>query len=278
MSRLPLILQLALGAVAVYAVWCLLLYALQGQLIFPRAPVDPSARPPTDAEVWHLATSQGPVEAWYFAPFGDAIGPAPAVLMAHGNAELIDTFPEEFRRFRDLGMAVLQVEYPGYGRSPGQPSQATITEALTAAYDQLAARPEVDDSRIVLFGRSLGGGAVCALTRQRPAAALILLSTFQSLRAMAARFLAPPFLLRHPFDNLSAVRAFSGPVLVLHSHEDPLIPHHHAVALSRAAPNGTLRTLGDCGHADCPQDWDRFWAEVSAFLGGAGIVACGRGI
>jgi len=273
MSRLPPILQLALSAVALYAVWCLLLYALQGRLIFPRASVDPSARPPVDAEVWHLTTSQGPVEAWYFTPFGDAVGPAPAVLVAHGNAELIDTFPQEFRRFRELGMAVLQVEYPGYGRSPGQPSQVTITEALTAAYDRLAARPDVDAGRIVLFGRSLGGGAVCALSRQRPAAALILLSTFQSLSAMSARFLAPPFLLRHPFDNLAAVRAFPGPVLLLHSDEDPLIPHHHAVTLSHDAPNGTLCTLENCGHADCPQDWGRFWAEVSAFLGGAGMVA-----
>ncbi|MFC1526781.1 alpha/beta hydrolase [Candidatus Latescibacterota bacterium] len=266
MSRLPLILQLALGAVVVYAAWCALLYALQDRLVFPRAPADPAAQPPDGAEVWHLATSQGPVEAWYFAPSGHRASPAPAVLIAHGNAELIDTFPEEFRRFRDLGMAVLQIEYPGYGRSPGQPSQTAIAETSTAAYDRLVARPDVDGDRIILFGRSLGGGTVCDLSRQRPAAALILLSTFQSLGAMTARYLAPPFLVRHPFDNLAAVSAFPGPVLILHSDRDPLIPYRHAVALSHAARHGILRTLDDCGHADCPQDWDGFWHDVTAFL------------
>ena len=276
MSRLPLILQLTLGVLALYAVWCAVLYALQERLIFPCPAADPAARPPAGAEVWQVATSQGPVEAWYFAPAAPAAGPAPAVLVAHGNAELIDTFPGEFRRFREEGMAVLQVEYPGYGRSPGRPSQAAIVEALTAAYDRLVARADVDAGRIVLFGRSLGGGAVCALSRQRPAAALILLSTFRSLRAMTSRYLAPAFLLRHPFDNEAAVRAFPGPVLVLHSGADPLISHDHAVALWRAAPRGELRTLEGCGHADCPQDWDAFWREVAAYLEAAGVVVGGE--
>ncbi|MFH1571971.1 MAG: alpha/beta hydrolase [Gemmatimonadota bacterium] len=279
MTRLSLALELAAAALFLYAAWCLLLYLVQERLIFPGAPVDPAVHPPADAEVWSLPTSQGPVEAWYFPPeavagaSAGAPGRVAAVLIAHGNAELIDTFPEPFRGFRDLGMAVVQVEYPGYGRSAGRPSQVAITETLVLAYDRLAARPEVDGRRIVLFGRSLGGGAVCALSRQRPAAALVLLSAFQSLGAMAARYRAPAFLLRHPFDNRAAVSAFAGPVLVLHSRGDPVIPHDHAVALAAAAPHAALRTLEGCGHADCPADWATFWREVAAFLRGAGLLA-----
>lgn len=277
MSRLPLILQLALGAIALNAIWCLLLYALQERLIFPRPPYDAVARPPADAEIWHLDAPGGPVEAWFFGPPSGSDAPSPdasspAALIAHGNAELIDTFPEEFRRFRDLGMAVLMVEYPGYGRSAGRPSQSSIAEALGLAYDRLVARPDIDASRVVLFGRSLGGGAVCALAQRRSAAGLILLSTFRSLEAMTRRYMAPVFLLRHPFDNVSALRAYPGPVLILHSGQDRLIPYDHAVALRRAAPNGTLVTLADCGHADCPRDWDEFWKEVAAFLRDAGIA------
>ena len=79
------------------------------------------------------------------------------------NGELIDFWPHELKKLNRLGIGVLLVEYPGYGRSNGSPSQKNITEAFTGAYDMLVTRPDVDPSRIVLFGRSLGGGAVCIL-------------------------------------------------------------------------------------------------------------------
>ena len=146
--------------------------------------------------------------------------PAPAFIFAHGNGELIDYWPDELRPVAALGAGLLLVEYPGYGRSEGAPTQERILEVFTRAYDRLAARPEVDPGRIVLIGRSMGGGAVCDLALKRPSAALVLLSTFTSLRTYAVRYLAPGFLIRDPFDNLAAVRQYPGPVLVVHGRED----------------------------------------------------------
>jgi len=103
--------------------------------------------------------------------------------LAHGNGELIDFWPNELNRFTNLGIGVLLVEYPGYGRSTGPQSQSSITEAFVTAYDTLCARADVEASKIILVGRSLGGGAVCALAAKRPAAALILMSTFTSARS-----------------------------------------------------------------------------------------------
>ena len=74
---------------------------------------------------------------------------------------------------------------PGYGRSAGSPSEKSITEAFLAAYDAITTRDDVDPSQVILFGRSLGGGAVCALSKYRPIKALILMSTFTSVRSMA---------------------------------------------------------------------------------------------
>ena len=101
---------------------------------------------------------------------------------------------------------------------------ASPSETFTRAYDKLAARPDVDPARIVFFGRSLGGGAVCDLAAKRPAAALILMSCFTSVRSFAIRYLAPSFLIRDPFDNLAVVRDFSGPVLVIHGDADTIVP------------------------------------------------------
>ena len=80
------------------------------------------------------------------------------VIFAHGNGELIDYWPDELKKFNDFGLGVLLVEYPGYGRSDGTPTQKSISEAFEAAYDMLVSRPDVDAERIILFGRSVGGG------------------------------------------------------------------------------------------------------------------------
>jgi fermentation-respiration switch protein FrsA (DUF1100 family) len=260
------------SAVLIYAAYCLLLFLAQRQVIFPRYMI-PSPEPPalkaTRIEPWWLETSFGKVEAWYLPPVA-AQRPAPAVIFGHGNGELIDYWPNELARFSEMGIGLLLVEYPGYGRSAGSPSQESISETFSRAYDKLAARPDVDPARIVFFGRSLGGGAVCDLAAKRPAAALILMSCFTSVRSFAIRYLAPSFLIRDPFDNLAVVRDYSGPVLVIHGRSDEIIPFGHGKALHEAARNGKMIAY-DAGHNDCPPDWAVFWRDVGDFLKANGI-------
>jgi fermentation-respiration switch protein FrsA (DUF1100 family) len=260
------------SAVLIYAAYCLLLFMAQRQVIFPRYMI-PSPELPalkaTRIEPWWLETSFGKVEAWYLPPVA-AQRPAPAVIFGHGNGELIDYWPNELARFSEMGIGLLLVEYPGYGRSAGSPSQESISETFSRAYDKLAARPDVDPARIVFFGRSLGGGAVCDLAAKRPAAALILMSCFTSVRSFAIRYLAPSFLIRDPFDNLAVVRDYSGPVLVIHGRIDEIIPFGHGKALHEAARNGKMIAY-DAGHNDCPPDWAVFWRDVGDFLKANGI-------
>lgn len=243
-------------------------------MLFPRYQIEtPSGMGmniPGLEKMW-LPTSYGKVEAWFLPPAPDQVTEsAPAVIFAHGNAELIDFWPQELDKFTSLGMGLLLVEYPGYGRSDGTPSQESITEAFLTAYDTLISRKDVDPSRIVLFGRSLGGGAVCALAVRRPSAALILMSAFTSVKSFTSRFLAPGFLVRDPFDNLASVKSYPGPVLVIHGRHDNLIPYKHGVALYRAAQRGEMITY-DSHHNDCPPSWDTFWRDVESFLRKAGI-------
>jgi len=263
------------GCIIAYVAYCCILFLFQRRIVFPRdligVPPKPSLNIPGLEQMW-LHTSQGKVEAWFLpAATGREGDPAPAVIFAHGNAELIDFWPLELKGFTSLGVGLLLVEYPGYGRSEGTPSQNSIKEAFLAGYDALVARSDVDPSRIVLFGRSLGGGAACALAAERPSAALILMSTFTSIRSFSRRFLMPDFLVRDPFDNLAVVRAYGGPVLVIHGRHDSLIPYKQGLALYRAAKHGEVLTY-DCEHNDCPGDWKRFWEDMALFLGSSGII------
>jgi uncharacterized protein len=256
----------ALVAVSLLAAYWTLLFFAQRSVLFPRPLLGGAPLRPAYAEQIWLDTSFGRVEAWYLPPIG-ATGPSPLLLFTHGNGELIDYWPDEFEEPRRWGIGVLLVEYAGYGRSAGLPSQQSITEGMLAAYDWAHQHPDVEPSRIIPYGRSLGGAAAAVLSAERPVPALICESAFSSVTAFAARFGAPAFLVRDKFDSVSAIRSFAGPILILHGDRDDIVPPHHANALAAAARNATLRFM-PCGHNDCP----RPWIEVRRFLSQHGLV------
>jgi fermentation-respiration switch protein FrsA (DUF1100 family) len=259
---------LGLAAALVAGYWCLL-YLTQRSLLFPASIVAGAPGRPADAVQLWLPGEAGRTEAWFLPPTTPAVPNAPIslILFAHGNAELIDFWPPEFEEPRHWGVAVLLVEYPGYGRSPGHPSERTITQAMLAAYAWALSHPGVNPGGIVAYGRSVGGGAACQLAAHRPVAALILESAFTSLRPFARGRGAPAFLVRDPFDNLAVVRGYGGPLLLLHGSHDDIIPASHSQALAAAAPRAELHLLA-CGHNDCP----RPWPLIHAFLERHGLL------
>ena len=116
----------------------------------------------------------------------------------------------------------------------------------------------------------LKGGKVNILIKLT-ISALILKSTFISIRSMASTFFVPGFLAKDPFDNLTVVKSYSKPVLIIHGKYDEIIPYSHGVALYKAAKNGKMITY-DCGHNDCPPNWEVFWRDIELFLKSAGII------
>jgi fermentation-respiration switch protein FrsA (DUF1100 family) len=274
-GSVAMIVKTALWVLVLYSAYIGFIFLMQRQIMFPRGmipdPAPEAGKVPGREQIW-LDTSSGRVEAWYLPPTALRQRPGPAVMFAHGNGELIDFWPDEMAPFRRMGIGVLLVEYPGYGRSEGSPSQRSITEAFVAAYDRLKQRPEIDPDRIVLFGRSLGGGAVCALAKTRPSAALILMSTFINVHAFAKNFLVPSFLVRDPFDNLAVVKTYPKSILFIHGKQDDVIPYRHGLTLYRAAPHAKLLSY-DCGHNDCLPGLGTFWRDVETFLREAGILS-----
>jgi hypothetical protein len=259
---------------AIYIGYCFVLFMLQRAMIFPRymiPEVDGAGPAVSGLEIIHLPLPFGKVDAWYLPPAESrSQSPNAVVIFAHGNAERIDFCLQELMPFTRWGIGVLLVEFPGYGRSEGRPSQKTITQTFTLAYDTITRRPDVDPNRVILYGRSIGGGAVCTLLNERPAAALILTSTFTSVRSFAGRYLIPAFLVRDPFDNLAAIRDYRGPVLIFHGKRDEVIPFSHGEALYRNSNHARFITY-DCGHNDCPPDASHFWDEIKSFLESAGL-------
>ena len=260
---------LASRAVFAYLLYSVMIFGIQRSILFPRqaVPQIPPGREPAGLQRLSVAVPEGRVEAW-FLPAGAATNQAkrPAVVYAHGNAERIELWPEMLEPYRRMGISVLLPEYRGYGNSAGSPSEEAITSDFVAFYDDLILRPEIDPARIVFHGRSLGGGVVCSLARQRPCAAMILESTFTSVRDMARKYLVPGFFVLDPFDNLEVVRTSKAPLLIAHGRQDPLIPFKHAEKLLAAAGSRAKLIAYDAGHNDFPPNPTIYFREIESFL------------
>ena len=271
MPILPLLKLFALAGIA-YALYGVLVFALQRRLIYPGRAIRVTGPPPVGVVPITIVTATGRGVAWFMPPLQRSRGERrPVVICFHGNGEVIDFLPEQFEGFVRLGMGVLLVEYPGFGRSTGNPTEESITEAAVAAYDAVLQREEVDPERVVVFGRSLGGGAACALAARRPSRALILQSAFTSTRPFARNFLAPGFLLRDVFDNAAVVAGYRQPLLLVHGSSDTIVPVGHSRLLQRLAPNARLVEF-PCGHNDFPPDWREFYRVVTVFLQETGVL------
>lgn len=261
MSRLA---WLALASAGVIGAYLAVLFLVQRSLLFPipaYVPEDPGDR----AEIVPIKGFDTEASALFLAP-RTTVERAPLMIFMHGNGELADDWIESFEVPRAWGMAALLVEYPGYGRAPGSPSEKSITEAVRAAYDWAAADPRIDPDRIVAYGRSLGGGVAARLAVDRKVAALILESAFTSVADFAARFLAPAFLIRDPFDTRKTLASYRGPLLLIHGRLDTIVPIEHGRELAALVPGARFHEL-DCGHNDCP----RQWGTIELFLRGAGV-------
>lgn len=221
--------------------------------------------PPNIERLWLNVDDATRVEAWLVKPQRPTVGPNPAVIFFHGNAETIDDSVGHAEIYTKLGYAVLLPEYRGYGRSGGSPSQAAIRSDMGRFYDLLHARSDIDPSRIIYHGRSLGGGVACDLARSRPPAGMILESTFTSVASFCWGFGVPPFLCRNPFHSDDVVQALDRPLLIVHGAEDNIVPVSHGRTLRDLARHGTYLEMAG-RHNDFPQDWFRYEREIGAFV------------
>ena len=128
--------------------------------MFPRSLIPApsvSAQNIPGLEIIWLETEFGKVESWLLSPASATPSqPAPAVIFAHGNGELIDYWPAELKAFIQLGMALLLVEYPGYGRSAGAPSQKSIMEKIKFLIENEDSKKPLSDAKIVNLLKARG--------------------------------------------------------------------------------------------------------------------------
>jgi alpha-beta hydrolase superfamily lysophospholipase len=154
------------------------------------------------------------------------------LLVSHGNAEDLGDDREWLQDLRRAGFSVFAFDYEGYGTSEGKPTEQALYDDEFAAYDYLALNLATPPDRILIYGRSIGGGPAIHLAARRPAAGLILQSAFVSAFRVLTRV---PLLFFDKFPNSREIRHVHCPVLVMHGTADSVIAPWHGDELFRRA-------------------------------------------
>jgi uncharacterized protein len=252
MSRLLII---AAGSVAVVAAVLTLIWTMQRRLMyFPTGDVPTAGEIGlSDVEPVTFETADGlGLNGWFVA----ASGPSPriTVLVFNGNAGNRAHRAPLAAALQRHGLQVLLVDYRGYGGNPGTPTENGLAADSRAAHAYLAGRPDVDASRIVYFGESLGTAVAIDLAVEHPPAALVLRSPFTSLTDVGRYhypFLPVRLLLRDRFAAIEQIRRIRVPLLVIAGGRDRIVPIENTRRLYDAsvAPK-TLLVLPNADHND----------------------------
>jgi fermentation-respiration switch protein FrsA (DUF1100 family) len=222
-----------------YAALVLFVYVFQSRLLyFPQVGREVSITPQriglTFEDVWLKSAPDVDIHGWY-VPHPNAKG---TVLFFHGNAGSIALRLDWLRMFHDLGYAVLIIDYRGYGRSAGSPTEGGTYEDATAAWTYLTQVRGTAPRDIVIVGESLGGAVAAELAARTTPRAVILQSTFTSIPTLAGeiyRFLPVRWISRHEYDTRARIQRISAPILIAHSPGDEIIPYRHGRELFERA-------------------------------------------
>lgn len=254
---------LVVGAVLLIGVPATMYLVQDSLLFYPQPLVGP---PPVARPVEKLAFEREPdvtVRGWLVKA---ADTRAPLVIYYGGNAEELSW---QMAEPWPAGWSLALVNYRGYGESGGNPSEAALFGDALAVFDALVQRPDVDASRVVVVGRSLGSGVATYLAAERPVAAVVLISPYDSMTAVARRhypWLPVGMLLKHPFESASRAPGIRAPLLAIAGGRDGIVPPAHSRRLVEAwgGPK-RLVEIGGAGHNDlfgAPQ----FWPAIDGFL------------
>jgi len=197
------------------------------------------------------------------------------IIVFHGNAGNISHRLEKIAILNQIGLNVFIIDYRGYGKSKGRPSEDGLYKDGRAAYDYLLTRNDIDKNKVISFGSSLGGAVAIDLASKRDVVCLVADSSFTSAREMGKRFYPyiPEFLFRTKFDSINKVKTIKSPKIFIHSINDEIVPFEFGQKLykSAAEPKEFLKIIG--GHnTGFSESRDLIVEKLKSYLQGLGLI------
>jgi fermentation-respiration switch protein FrsA (DUF1100 family) len=225
-------------------------------------------------DVWIYAGDGTKLHGWWItAPAQSASLPRFATLHLHGNGGNITHRALSARNILSAGSSVLLLDYRGYGKSEGKPSEEGLYQDADAAYEWIVAQGYAP-ARIIIHGESLGTPVAVHLTTRRNSAGLVMEAAFTSARAVAGRVLpviGP--LLVSGYNTIGRIKKVRVPLLIIHGDRDEVIAYEFGQELFRAAndpksfwtiPGATHNDLHTIGKPEFRARLAAFYNSLSA--------------
>ncbi len=198
-------------------------------------------------DVWMTTPDGVRLHGWWVSSNGSRL----ATLFLHGNAGNITDRAARIREIVAAGSSVLMLDYRGYGKSQGHPTEKGLYSDSETAFIHLLGMG-YHGKQIILHGESLGTAVAIDLAWRRPCAGLILEAPFPSASDLAGTVVPVlgPLLVRS-FNSMPKIRWILAPKLFLHGDRDDIIPLQFGQAVYTAAQGPkSMWIVAGAGHND----------------------------
>jgi len=175
-------------------------------------------------DTWFNSTDGTKLHSWWIPDEGASY----TFLAFHGNAGNVADRARVFKFLHDAAANVFAVEYRGYGKSEGVPSESGLYLDAEAAFDYLVTAKRVPPEKIISFGQSLGTAVAARLAAQRNVAGIVLEAPFPSAAQVVRQkmwfFPGLSLLVLNQLDTERQLQKVNTPILIVHCTQDPVIP------------------------------------------------------
>lgn len=243
---------LLLLSAALLLIFALVLSDLQTRAIFPvDAVAEAGPLPPGSHRIEAQGAEKQRLHGVHFPPDERSAGPRTLILGFGGNAwngQDVGSYLHELYPDHD----VVAFHYRGYAPSEGSPSAQALIADAPLVYDAAVQRAKPD--RVVAVGFSIGTGVAVSLAGKRNLDGLILVTPFDSLKAVAQSMLSwLPIgrFFEHEIDAAAFLKDSAVPVAIVAAERDEIIPEERTAALRPHVSRLVFdRTIAGSGHND----------------------------
>lgn len=195
-------------------------------------------------------------------PLGE---PQTVILYNHGNAVDLGMIDKNLQQIATyLNAEVIAYDYPGYGTSTGKASESSVCAAAEAVYNYTINEIK-DKKKLIIWGRSIGGGPAIFLASKYPGHPLIIESAFLSAFRVVTHIAILPF---DKFPNAKRISKIKAPILILHGKKDKIIPFFHGQTLYKLSkePKNHL-WIENAGHNNLRYEAPlKYWKTIKHFI------------
>lgn len=270
--------KIAYGIIKRFIFILIIFYYLIFPIILPSliyAPIKEQTKSSLKVQDIYLTTSDNvKINVWYIK----AKDNKPTILFCHGNGGNIGYYEDLINIFSSKGYGLLLLDYRGYGKSEGNPSETGLYNDINTALKFLRNKQKLTNNQIILWGWSLGGAVVVETAAKEKFKAIILQSTFTNVKEEAIfvyqgitknkfvkefiKIFFENIICLQKYDTKSKITKISSPLLIAHDIPDIVIPVKMSYELAKLNPKAKLFISKTGSHND--GNW--FYGEALKFI------------